>query len=179
MRNDLTWALVAVFVPFSLTSIGGGPSVFAGIQHQAVDVHHWVSAREFVDLFAISRAAPGPGSMLVTLIGWKVSGWWGALVATLALFVSSSLLCYGVARVWNRHRGKPWHTALEQGLAPVGAGLLLAGIVAIFRVAGAGWAAWAVALGAAAILAWRPRLHPLVLLAVGGLAFIALGQGAT
>ena len=121
MRNGPTWALVAVFVPFSLTSIGGGPSVFAGIQHQAVDVHHWASAREFVDLFAISRAAPGPGSMLVTLIGWKVAGWWGALVATLALFVPSSLLCYGVARVWNRHRGKRWHTALEQGLAPVGA----------------------------------------------------------
>src|SRR5215213_3228847 len=126
MRSDLTWALAAVFVPFSLTSIGGAPSVFAGIQHQAVDVHHWVSAREFVDLFAISRAAPGPGSMLVTLIGWKVAGWWGALVATLALFIPSSLLCYGVARVWSRHRGKLWHTALEQGLAPVGAGLLLA-----------------------------------------------------
>ena len=106
MRDNPYLALMAVFVPFSLTSIGGGPSVFAGIQHQAVDVHHWVSAREFVDLFAISRAAPGPGSMLVTLIGWKVAGWWGALVATLALFVPSSLLCYGVARVWNRHRGQ-------------------------------------------------------------------------
>ena len=117
--------------------------------------------------------------MLVTLIGWKVDGWWGALVATLALFVPSSLLSYAVARLWNRHRGKRWHTALEQGLGPVGAGLLLAGVVAIFRVAGAGLAAWAVALGAAAILAWRSRLHPLVLPTVGGLAFIALGPGAT
>ena len=179
MRGDPYLALMAVFVPFSLTSIGGGPSVFAGIQHQAVDVHHWVSAREFVDLFAISRAAPGPGSMLVTLIGWKVAGWWGALVATLALFVPSSLLSYGVARVWNRHQGQRWHTALEQGLGPVGAGLLLAGVVAIFRVSGAGLAAWAVALLSAAILGWHPRLHPLVLLAVGGLAFILLGPGAT
>jgi len=144
-----------------------------------VDVHHWVSAREFVDLFAISRAAPGPGSMLVTLIGWKVARWWGALVATLALFVPSSLLCYGVARVWNRHRGKGWHTALEQGLAPVGAGLLLAGVVAIFRVSGAGLAAWTVAAASAAMLALCPRLHPLVLLAVGGLAFIILGPTAT
>jgi len=117
--------------------------------------------------------------MLVTLIGWKVAGWWGALVATLALFVPSSLLCYAVARLWNRHRGKRWHTALEQGLAPVGAGLLLAGVIAIFRVSGAGLAAWAVALLSAAILGWHPRLHPLVLLAVGGLAFILLGPGAT
>ena len=138
------------------------------------------SARVVLSSWAkAARAAPGPGSMLVTLIGWKVDGWCGALVATLALFVPSSLLSYAVARLWNRHRGKRWHTALEQGLGPVGAGLLLAGVVAIFRVAGAGLAAWAVALGAAVILAWRPRLHPLVLLTVGGLAFIALGPGAT
>src|SRR3954451_16728681 len=120
MRGDPYLALIAVFVPFSLTSIGGGPSVFAGIQHQAVDVHHWVSAREFVDLFAISRAAPGPGSMLVTLIGWKVAGWWGALVATPALFVLSSLLCYGVARVWTGIAVSSGTRRWSRGLRPLG-----------------------------------------------------------
>ncbi|MEI9804123.1 MAG: chromate transporter [Pseudolabrys sp.] len=90
----------------------------AGIQHQVVDVHHWVTAREFVDLFALSRASPGPGTMLATLIGWHVWGWTGALLATLGLFLPSSLLCYSVVRVWNRHRGKEWHTALERGLGP-------------------------------------------------------------
>ena len=115
MRDDVPLALLTVFVPFSLVSIGGGPSILAGIQHEAVDVHHWVTSREFVELFAISRAAPGPGSMLTTLIGWHVAGLTGAFVATLALFVPSSLLCYGVAAVWNRHRGKRWHSALERG----------------------------------------------------------------
>ena len=66
MRDDLPLALLLVFVPFSLLSIGGGASVLAGIQHEVVDVHHWVTAREFVDLFALSRAAPGPGTMLAT-----------------------------------------------------------------------------------------------------------------
>ena len=114
MRDNPLLALLTVFVPFSLVSFGGGPSIFAGIQHQSVDVYHWVSAREFIDLFAISRGAPGPGTMLTTLIGWKVAGWWGALVATLGLFVPSSILCYGVARVWGRYRGRRWHTAVEK-----------------------------------------------------------------
>ena len=35
MRDDPLITLLIVFVPFSLISIGGGPSVFAGIQHQA------------------------------------------------------------------------------------------------------------------------------------------------
>lgn len=173
MKDDLPLALLWVFVPFSLVSIGGGTSVLAGIHHQAVDVHHWVTAREFVDLFAISRAAPGPGSMLTTLIGWHVWGWSGAVIATLALFVPSSLLCYGVAFVWRRHRGKRWHTALEQGLAPIGIGLVLAGAVTVLRIGSGGLLAWVVAFGSAGLMSWLPRLHPLLIFAVGGALFVA------
>lgn len=174
MRDDPLITLLFVFVPFSLISIGGGPSVFAGIQHQAVDVHHWMDGRQFVDAFAIARAAPGPGSMLTTLIGWQVAGWKGAAVATFALFLPSSLLCYLVVRVWHRHRGKRWHTALEKGLAPIGTGLIMAGVLAIFRISGSGWLSYAVAFGALAILLWKPKFHPLLLFAAGGLIFIAL-----
>jgi chromate transporter len=62
MRDNPLLALILVFVPFSLVSVGGGPSILAGIQHQTVDVRHWLDAREFLDIFAIARAAPGPGS---------------------------------------------------------------------------------------------------------------------
>ena len=172
MRDNPYWTLILVFVPFSLVSIGGGGSIFAGVQHQAVDVHRWVTAREFIDLFALARGAPGPGSMLITLIGWKVAGLPGALVATAALFIPSSVLCYVLARVWNAHRGKTWHKALEVGLAPVGTGLILAGAIAVLRLAGASLASWLVALAVAVILGFRPRSHPLLLLAGGGLVFV-------
>jgi chromate transporter len=172
MRETLLIPLALTFISFSLTSIGGGPSVFAPMQHEAVDVHHWITAREFVEMFAMSRAAPGPGSMLCALIGWKVDGWAGAIIATLALFVPSSLLCYGVARVWNSHRGKAWHTAVQDGLAPIGAGLILAGVLAIGRVAGAGPLWWGIAVVAAGALGLRPKLHPMVLLVIGGVAAV-------
>ena len=173
MRSDVLWPLALVFISFSFSSVGGGPSIFAPMQHQAVDVHAWVTGREFATLFAISRAAPGPGSMLATLIGWKVDGWAGAIVATLALFIPSSLLIYGVARVWNRYRGRDWHTALQHGLAPVGTGLILAGVLAISRVSGAGPLSWGVAAGSVLVLTTRPRLHPLLILATGGAIFVA------
>src|ERR1700684_4658936 len=80
----------------------------------------WFPPQEFVELFALARITPGPGSMLATLIGFKVAGLAGAAVATLALFVPSSVLCFLVARVWNRYRGRPWPQAFEAGLAPVG-----------------------------------------------------------
>jgi chromate transporter len=164
-------ALVLVFVPLSLFSFGGGGAILADIEHQAVAVHRWTSAREFADLFAISRAAPGPGTMLSALVGWKAAGWPGALTAAAALYLPSSLVTYGAARLWRRWRGSPWHQAIERGIAPIAGGLILSGGIAVLRIAPGGFAMWVASIAAAAAL-WRwPRLHPLVLFAALGLLF--------
>jgi chromate transporter len=169
------FALIVVFGPLSLFSIGGGASLLAEIEHQAVAIHHWTTQREFADLFAISRAAPGPGTMLSTLIGWKVAGWSGAVIATIALYLPSSLLVYGVARVWGRWRGSRWHSAVEHGLAPIAAGLMLAGGLAVLQAAG-GAPMWAAAAAATGILLYWPRLNPLILFGAFG-ALFALVSG--
>jgi chromate transporter len=163
--------LALVFVPLSLLSIGGGASLLAEIEHQSVSVHGWTTQREFADLFAISRAAPGPGTMLSTLIGWKVAGLTGALTATIALYLPSSLLVYGAARLWGRWRGSVWHTVIERGLAPIAAGLILAGGIAVLRVSPGGPAVWVAAVVSTALILCWPRLHPLVLFAAGGALF--------
>jgi chromate transporter len=109
--------------------------------------------------------------MLATVIGWKVAGWGGALVATAALFIPSSILCLGVAKVWNRYRGRDWHKALETGLAPIGTGLMFAGVVAILKLSDAGPFAWGLAGVVALILTWRPKTHPFAVLLIGAVAF--------
>jgi chromate transporter len=163
--------LVIVFGPLSLFSIGGGASLVAEIEHQAVAVHDWTTPREFADFFAISRAAPGPGTMLSALIGWKVGGLGGAIVASLALYLPSSLLVYGAARLWGRWRGSPWHGVVERGLAPLATGLVLAGGLAVLRVAPGGVAVWGAAISVTAVLLRWPRLHPLMLFAASGALF--------
>jgi chromate transporter len=133
-----------------------------------------VTAREFLDLFAIARMTPGPGSMLATLIGWKIAGLPGALVATLALYVPACVLCLAVIGTWNRYRGTRWHSVIESGLAPIGAGLIFAGALALIRIGEMGPLAWAIMAGVAAWLTWRPQLHPLIPLFVGAALFMAL-----
>lgn len=164
-------ALALVFAPLSLLSIGGGAALLAEIEHQSVTVHNWTTQREFADLFAISRAAPGPGTMLSTLIGWKVAGVPGALAATIALYLPSSLLVYGAARLWSRWRGSVWHSAVERGLAPIAAGLILSGGIAVLQVSPGGLAVQAAAIVSTALILWRPRLHPLGLFAAAGVVF--------
>ena len=166
-------ALVLVFAPLSLVSIGGGPSVIAEMQHQAVVVHQWTTQREFADLFAIARVAPGPGTLLATLIGFSTAGWLGALVVSLAFFLPSSLLVYGAASIFNRWRGSAWHGAIEAGLAPIAVGLVLAGAFTILDMDRSGMLPWGMALGVAAWRIWRAGDHPLVLIGVGAGIFAA------
>ena len=170
MRDDLTGTLLtlfAVFAPLSLLSFGGGNATIADIAHQSVAVHHWTSERDFADFFALSRAAPGPGSMLAALIGWKAGGVPGALVATAAFYLPGALLIYAAARLWGRWRGSPWHGAIEQGLAPLAAGLLISAGIVVLRASPGGWVVWMAALAATAALLRWPKLHPVPLLLAG------------
>jgi chromate transporter len=174
MRDSLGGNLLAlflVFAPLSLLSFGGSNSVIADIAEQSVAVQHWTSQREFADLFALSRAAPGPGSMLAALIGWKIAGPAGALVATISFYGPAALLLFIVAKLWGRCRGSPWHQAVERGMTPIAAGLFLSGGIAVLRASPAGPAVWIAAGAATAALLYWPKLHPVPLLAAGGALF--------
>jgi chromate transporter len=174
MRDDPLIQLIVVIAPLSLLAIGGASAIYAPLQHQSVDVYRWLSGREFLEMFAIARVTPGPGSMLTTLIGWRIAGISGALVATLALYVPCSVMCFAVARTWNRYRGTAWHTALANGLRPIGAGLMIAGGVAILRLEDSGLLGWVAAFIVMSVLLWRETIHPMILLIGGAAVFLAV-----
>jgi chromate transporter len=118
--------------------------------------------------------APGPTSLIVTLIGWQAAGLVGAAVATVAIFLPSSLLVLLLARIWARYRGAKWQKAVEQGLAPVAAGLILAGSLTLFRAASGGALAWGVALVATVVI-MVTEFNPLYLIGAGALVFLMAG----
>lgn len=172
MQNPL-WNLAVVFLPLSIVTIGGGQSAVAEIHRQVVDLHHWLTPNQFVDAFAISRMTPGPGSLLVTLIGWQVAGFWGAVVATLAIFGPTAFLIYGVAHVWSRYRGARWQVALETGLRPVAAGMIVASTYVLMRSMDGGWQALLICLTTAVGLTMT-RINAVMVLLLGALGFVGL-----
>jgi chromate transporter len=130
--------LFLVFCTLSILSIGGGQATIPEMQHQLVAVHGWLTDQQFTDLFAISRFAPGPSSLIAALIGWQVSGFWGALVATLGIFLPSSLIMYGVSVWWHRSEDSRIRRALARGLAPIAVGLVFAGSMTVLEASHAG-----------------------------------------
>lgn len=169
----IAWSILLVFLPLSVVTIGGGQSAIADMHRQIVEVHGWMSASQFVDAFAIARLAPGPGSLLATLIGWQIAGFWGALAATIGIFGPTALMIYGVAHLWSRYEGARLLKALERGLRPVAAGMILAASYVLIRSLDSGWIGRGLALASTALLMATP-VNPLLLIGGGAGSFVLL-----
>ena len=167
MTQDLT-DLLLLFGRLSLLMFGGGPTILPEMQRQVIEVHGWVTAREFAALFALAQASPGPNMLIVALIGWRVAGVAGALVAFGGLCAPSSILTYFASALWDRFRDKPWRRVIQRGLVPVTTGLIAAGAVMLAVTASTGWRTALVTLAATIVLTMT-RTHPMLVLAGGAI----------
>jgi chromate transporter len=160
------------FGALSLVAIGGINAVVPEIHRVVVDVERWMTSGEFVDLFALAQLAPGPNVMIVTLVGWKVAGVAGALIATLAACGPSSLACY-IAWHWvDRLRHSPLRAIVQRALSPLAIGLILASGYTLARGADRSPGALALTLIASAMLAFT-RVNPGWVLLAGAAAGLA------
>ncbi len=135
MEDNRLLGLIIVFAPLSILSFGGGQAIIADMQNQTVNVWGWLTGPQFNDLFAISRAAPGPSTLIAALIGYQVAGIIGSIVACLAIYIPSSAVVYYASSWWQNHPETRLKRSFERGLGPVAIGLLFAGALAIIRSA--------------------------------------------
>lgn len=173
MSRLLLLALAGDFAILSLAAFGGAATIAPPLRDIVVWRRHWMSDAEFLRLYAIARAAPGPNIMIASVVGWKVAGAAGLGVATAAIIIPSSAVCLALGRLTVRYEATWFVQALKLGLAPVAVGLILASGVAIGRAADPDLVAWALtAAGAAWVL--FARRNPLWILALGGAVTAAL-----
>jgi chromate transporter len=158
--------LIGLFAGLSMLAFGGGAGVIPDMQRAAVDQHHWLTEAEFLDMFAISRAAPGPGSLIVLLIGLKAAGIAGAALSFTAMFAPSCLAVHVVARYWQRAARSAWRSVVERALAPVAVGLTFASGLALMRGTEHGWLPWGVTIISATLFSMT-EINPILLLATG------------
>jgi chromate transporter len=153
-------------------AVGGLNTVMPGLFHYVVDEQGWLTARQFADLYAIGQAAPGPNALWVTLIGFQIASWPGAIAGTAAMLLPGTLFSLAMVTVQARNPNAPFAIAFRRGLAPIAIGLMFSSGWVLLRSVGHDWTGLAITfLTVAALL--RTRLNPLILIAIGGLAGVA------
>ena len=162
------WTLIWIFGLMSFFAVGGANSAIPEMHRVAVDINHWMTDRQFADVFAISQLSPGPNVLIVTLIGYSVAGILGAFAATLAMCGPTAILAYYVSRLLARSSASRWPSIIQAALVPLSIGLMAASVLILARASDVGWMALLITIVAAA-LATVTKLNPLWMMVVGGL----------
>lgn len=162
-------ALARVFAYLSLLTVGGGMAAFPEMKILTVEVYNWLTFPQLIHLYSVGQLAPGPNMMMIVSIGEWAGGFLGAVVTVAAFFGPTALLTFVVARLWKRVEKWPWRTSIQQGLAPVSIGLLLAGCFTMAKGAIFGVETAAIAVGTLLILL-QYKINPALLVLAGAVA---------
>lgn len=161
---QLAWT----FFKIGMVFVGGGYVLIPLLHRIMVDQFHWLTFKEFLDGVALSQLTPGPLAILATFTGFRIGGFWGALVGTVFIFLPCTVLMLVLSGRYEKFRNTELIKGTLDGLLPAVVGLVAA-------------AAWK--LGASSLTGIRD----VVLLATGFVIlqftsvspmFVILGAGA-
>lgn len=174
MNDDSSvFELFAHLALLSLMAVGGGLVMIApDVRDFVVGNKHWLLDEQFTAAYAIAQAAPGPNLLFISLVGWLVAGWFGAIGCTVAVILPSTLLTLFVIRMRARKIRGTLSRAIGDAFTPISIGLLGATAWLFAQASNATWAADAMTM-ASAFIVLRTKLNPVVLIAVGAVLGIA------
>lgn len=130
---NLLGTLFLHFFMLSLIAVGGASATLPEMHRVFVDSLHLMSDAEFSQLYAISQAAPGPNVLFVSLFGWQMAGFAGALLCLLAMCGPTSLIAMGVEHYGTRHQDSFLYLVFRRGLTPISIGLLTSTSVVLVK----------------------------------------------
>jgi chromate transporter len=107
-------------------AFGTGLAIIPLLQRDFVDLHQWVTQKQFLDAIAFGQMTPGPVSVTVTFVGYKVAGLSGALIATLGIFLPGFInMTTWFPRLYHSLRSQKWVGDFVMGAtAAICAGIL-------------------------------------------------------
>ena len=106
----------------------GGPLPY--LRDFLVERRRWLDDKTFVELLSISQSLPGLNSTnMAILVGDKLAGAWGAIVAILGMCAPGAVLMFIAGIVYRIHGNHPWATSALSGVEAASVGLLLYTVV--------------------------------------------------
>ena len=118
--------IMLTFSGMSLSLFGGGYVVIPAMQQVVVNSMNWLTNKEFTDAIAMGQITPGPIFISAAFIGYKLAGFWGALNATIAIFLPPGLVMIACTHYFDKIRNSTLIIAVFKGLRPAIIGMIAA-----------------------------------------------------
>ena len=123
------WGFLRAWLGIGIQSFGGGAATLYLIRRTAVERQGWLSDQEFLRDWGICQIAPGVNLVGMTiLIGWRVAGALGIVLALTGLLLPSVPITIALTAAYASVRQIALVQSALHGVVPatVGLGLLLA-----------------------------------------------------
>jgi chromate transporter len=133
--DDRLVQLGLFFLKVGALIFGSGMVLFAFIQRDVVNNYGWLTQQQLIDAIAVGQMTPGPVLSTATFIGFLVSGWQGAIIATIAVFLPSFIIIILIGPIIPRLRKSPTAQAFLKGVNAGVVALILTVSLTLFKSA--------------------------------------------
>lgn len=178
-----TAALANPDVPYSLTRLflaflkigtvlyGSGYVLLAFIEGDFVNRLGWLTREQLLDAVAIGQFTPGPVFTTATFVGYVVGGWWGAIAATIGIFLPAFIFVAIAQRMLETIYRQSWTRPLLDGINVAAIGLMAAVAISLGRDAVVDWLTGALFV-VAMVLLIRFRVNSALLVLAGAVVSV-------
>jgi chromate transporter len=119
------------FLIIGATSFGG---VVPYLRGSLVTKQRWLNDKEFVEMLSISQSLPGLNATnMAILVGEKLRGAPGAIVAILGICLPGAVIMYIVGSFYRIHGEHVWVAAALKGVAAAAVGLILFTVIGLCK----------------------------------------------
>jgi len=162
------------FLKIGAFTFGGGYAMIPFIQTEIIDIHKWLTAKEFVDILAIAEMTPGPIAVnSSTFVGYKIAGFWGSLAGTVGVILVCVILSTIAGKFFFRFKDNRLLKALFKGIRPTVIILIASSVFSIGRVALLDVKSIAICISIFFLL-FRFKLNPIFAVILSGIMGVVL-----
>src|SRR5882724_2080384 len=165
--------LFTFFLKAGSLTFGSGLVIVPFLEKGLVQQTGWLNEREFLVAVAMGMISPGPVVITATFVGYLVAGFWGAVVATIGIFLPSFLLILIVAPILMRYRTNPNVQGFIKGAYAAAIGTILGACILLGKIAIGDWLTALVALVSLVVLFRWKVSNPLLVAAAAVIGLIA------
>jgi chromate transporter len=161
--------LFLVMLKVGATLFGGGYVLVAFLRSDMVARLHWLTERQLLDAVAAGQVTPGPLFTTATFIGYVLGGAWGAIAATVGIFLPAFVLVALSGPLVPRLRRSALVAAALDGINVAALALMVVVSARLASTAVVDWSTLAIGV-ASAVLVFRYRVNSGWLVAGGAAA---------
>jgi chromate transporter len=171
--------LFVSYLKIGFFGFGGGYAMLSLIQNEIVEQRGWITVSQFADIVAISQMTPGPIAInSATYIGYTVAGFWGSVVATVAVCLPALTVMLALTKFFLKLKDNRYVHGVIVGMRPVVVGMIAAAaLLLIFPKEQADSSfidVWSWILFAATLYASYKKVNPILLILLSAVAGIVI-----